>query len=126
RRLPPGPRGPGRTVPAPGPHVRGGRIIPAGTRPGAAGTGTPIPRAPASRPQLKKIRAMSICGPAGRHRCDGSPILARSLEETMRFVCLGYMDETKWAEMSEDERSSFIADCLAYDDELKRGGHFVG
>lgn len=44
----------------------------------------------------------------------------------MRFVCLGYLDESKWAEMSESEQSSFVADCFAYDDELKRGGHFVG
>jgi hypothetical protein len=44
----------------------------------------------------------------------------------MRFVCLGYMDETRWAQMSKSERSAFIDDCFAYDDELKRGGHFLG
>jgi hypothetical protein len=44
----------------------------------------------------------------------------------MRFICLGYMDETKWDEMSEIERTAFMEDCFAYDDELRRGGHFLG
>lgn len=44
----------------------------------------------------------------------------------MRFVCLGYMDEAKWNAMSEAEQATFIDNCFAYDDELRRGGHFVG
>jgi hypothetical protein len=44
----------------------------------------------------------------------------------MRFICLGYMDETKWDGMSEIERAAFMEDCFAYDDELRRGGHFLG
>jgi hypothetical protein len=44
----------------------------------------------------------------------------------MKFVCLGYMDETKWDGMSEAERTALMEDCFAYDDELRRGGHFLG
>ncbi len=44
----------------------------------------------------------------------------------MKFICLGFHDETNWAEMSERERESFMDQCFAYDDELRRGGHFLG
>jgi hypothetical protein len=44
----------------------------------------------------------------------------------MKFICLGFMDETKWDGMAEQERKSFIERCFAYDDELRRGGHFLG
>ena len=44
----------------------------------------------------------------------------------MRFICLGFLDETNWNEMSESERNSFMEQCFAYDDELRRGGHFLG
>ena len=44
----------------------------------------------------------------------------------MRFICLGYHDENKWTKMSEVERKSMMEPCFAYDDELRRGGHFVG
>jgi hypothetical protein len=44
----------------------------------------------------------------------------------MKFVCLGFHNETNWAEMSENERKSFMEQCFAYDDELRRGGHFLG
>jgi hypothetical protein len=44
----------------------------------------------------------------------------------MKFICLGYHDENKWAKMSETERKSMVETCFAYDDELRRGGHFAG
>ncbi|QDU10067.1 YCII-related domain protein [Gimesia aquarii] len=44
----------------------------------------------------------------------------------MKFVCLGYIDEAKWGEMSENEQSAFINECFTYDDELRRGSHFLG
>ena len=43
----------------------------------------------------------------------------------MRFICFGFHDEANWAEMSESERASFMEQCFAYDDELRRGGHFL-
>jgi hypothetical protein len=44
----------------------------------------------------------------------------------MKFVCLGYYNEKQWAERTEAERKSLIETCFAYDDELRRGGHFLG
>ena len=44
----------------------------------------------------------------------------------MKYVCLGYIDEKKWEAMSESERNAFMDDCFAYDDELRKNGHFVG
>ena len=44
----------------------------------------------------------------------------------MKFICLGYYNETKWAAMSESERKSMMDRGFAYDDELRRGGHFLG
>jgi len=44
----------------------------------------------------------------------------------MKFVCLGYFDEKKWETMSESERNAFLDACLAYDEVLKKNGHFIG
>jgi len=44
----------------------------------------------------------------------------------MKFYCLGYYDEKKWEAMSEGERNAFIDECFAYDDVLRRNGHFAG
>lgn len=44
----------------------------------------------------------------------------------MRFVCLGYMDETRWAAFSEAEQNAIMDECFAYDHELRAGGHFAG
>ena len=44
----------------------------------------------------------------------------------MKFVCLGYLDETTWDAMSEGERNAMMDACFAYDDELRAGGHFAG
>ena len=44
----------------------------------------------------------------------------------MKFVCLGYLDESRWEAMSEGERSAFLEECCAFGDELRRGGHVVG
>jgi hypothetical protein len=44
----------------------------------------------------------------------------------MKFICLGYMEETKWDEMPESEQTALMEECFAYDDELRRGGHFIG
>ena len=44
----------------------------------------------------------------------------------MKFVCLGYLDESKWEHLSEQERASLMNQCFEYDDVLRRGGHFLG
>lgn len=44
----------------------------------------------------------------------------------MKFVCLGYADESTFTSVSEQEMQAMIEECFAYDDELRRGGHFAG
>jgi hypothetical protein len=44
----------------------------------------------------------------------------------MKFMCLGYFDETQWAAMSDTERNTLMDACFAYDDALRRNGHFAG
>ncbi len=44
----------------------------------------------------------------------------------MKYICLGYYDETIWETTPESERNVFMDACFAYDDELRRNGHFIG
>lgn len=44
----------------------------------------------------------------------------------MKFLCLGYMDESKFDALSEEERNAFMDACFAYDEELKKKGHVIG
>ena len=44
----------------------------------------------------------------------------------MKYICLGYMEADKFETMSENERNAFVDACFAYDDVLRKNGHFVG
>lgn len=44
----------------------------------------------------------------------------------MKFVCLGYVDEKSFDDFSQEKVQQMMQDCFAYDDELRRGGHFLG
>jgi hypothetical protein len=44
----------------------------------------------------------------------------------MKFVCLGFIDETKFAAIPQGDAQRMIEECFTYDDELRRGGHFLG
>ena len=44
----------------------------------------------------------------------------------MKFICLGYAAESEFQKISETQRNAMIDDCLAYDDVLRKGGHFAG
>ena len=43
----------------------------------------------------------------------------------MKFLCLGYMDEHRWNAMSESDKDAMMKECFAYDDVLRRNGHFA-
>jgi hypothetical protein len=45
---------------------------------------------------------------------------------TMKFVCLGYADESKWDSIPESELNTLMEECFAYDDILRKNGHFIG
>jgi hypothetical protein len=44
----------------------------------------------------------------------------------VKFLCLGYMDETAWDALSKSEQDAMMRECFAYDDVLRKNGHFVG
>ncbi|MCC9605656.1 YciI family protein [Blastopirellula sp. JC732] len=44
----------------------------------------------------------------------------------MKYVCLGYIDQKAYAEIPPDVGQKLMDECFAYDDELRRGGHFLG
>jgi hypothetical protein len=44
----------------------------------------------------------------------------------MKYVCLGFIDETKFAGFPQEDRQRMMAACFDYDDELRRRGHFLG
>jgi hypothetical protein len=51
---------------------------------------------------------------------------SHSRRSRMKFVCLGFIEEAKYAEVSQEDGHKMMEECLAYDDELRRGGHFLG
>jgi uncharacterized protein YndB with AHSA1/START domain len=44
----------------------------------------------------------------------------------MKFVCMGFIEQSKYAALSEAEGQRMMEECFDYDDELRRGGHFLG
>ena len=44
----------------------------------------------------------------------------------MKYICLGYINEKAWGSASEKEQKAMMDECFAYDDELRKNGHFVG
>jgi hypothetical protein len=44
----------------------------------------------------------------------------------MKFICLGYHEENKWTNATPSQQQAMMEECFAYDDELRRGGHFAG
>ncbi len=44
----------------------------------------------------------------------------------MKYLCLGYIDESLWDTLPESEGNAVMDRCFAYQEELTRAGHFVG
>ena len=45
---------------------------------------------------------------------------------TMKYICLGYIDEKKWEAMTESDANAVMDEILVYDDALRKNGHLVG
>jgi hypothetical protein len=43
----------------------------------------------------------------------------------MKYICLGYIEERLWDGWSEQEQKKFVDECIGYDAELRKNGHFV-
>lgn len=44
----------------------------------------------------------------------------------MKYICLGYIEPGKLESLPESERNALVDACFAYDDVLRRNGHFAG
>lgn len=44
----------------------------------------------------------------------------------MKYICLGYIEDGKWDALTESQRKAMMEECFAYDDELRKNGHFLG
>ena len=44
----------------------------------------------------------------------------------MKYVCLGFYDEAAFAQIPQADAQKMFEECFAYDDVLRRGGHFLG
>ena len=44
----------------------------------------------------------------------------------MKFVCLGYFNETEWSAIPENQQKAMMEECFVYDDFLRKNGHFIG
>ena len=44
----------------------------------------------------------------------------------MKYLCLVYLDESKLEALSKDEGKVLDRESIAYDEELKRNGHYLG
>ena len=44
----------------------------------------------------------------------------------MKYICFGYLNVKNWEKKPESERNAMIDECFAYDDVLKKSGHWVG
>ena len=44
----------------------------------------------------------------------------------MKYVCLGFFDEAAFAQIPQADVQTMMEECFAYDDVLRRGGHFLG
>lgn len=44
----------------------------------------------------------------------------------MKYVCLGLYDEATFVQKSKEDVQKMFDECFAYDDDLRRGGHFIG
>src|SRR3954447_26714553 len=44
----------------------------------------------------------------------------------MKYVCLGFIDAAAFAQIPQADAQRMMEECFAYDDVLRRGGHFLG
>jgi hypothetical protein len=43
----------------------------------------------------------------------------------MKFICFGYLDVNNWVKKTPSEQNAMLDKCLAYDEVLKKNGHWV-
>ena len=43
----------------------------------------------------------------------------------MKYICFGYLDVENWGKKSETEQKAMVDECFAYDEVLRKNGHWV-
>jgi hypothetical protein len=43
----------------------------------------------------------------------------------LKYLCMGYHDETAWAAMGDAQRQTILDETFAYQDVLRESGHFI-
>lgn len=43
----------------------------------------------------------------------------------MKYICLGYIEDKYFSQLSEKERHDFMDACFAYDEKLRKNGHMI-
>ena len=44
----------------------------------------------------------------------------------MKYICLGYIEDKYFGQLSEQAQRDFMDACFAYDEELQKNGHMIG
>jgi len=44
----------------------------------------------------------------------------------MKYICLGYIEDKYFGQLSEKEQRDFMDACFVYDEELQKNGHMLG
>lgn len=44
----------------------------------------------------------------------------------MKYICLGYIEDKYFGQLSEKEQQEFMDACFVYDEELQTNGHMIG
>lgn len=44
----------------------------------------------------------------------------------MKYICLGYIEDKYFSQLTEKEQQEFMDACFVYDEELQKNGHMTG
>lgn len=44
----------------------------------------------------------------------------------MKYICLGYIEDKYFGQLTEKEQCDFMDACFVYDEELQKNGHMIG
>jgi len=44
----------------------------------------------------------------------------------MKYICLGYIEDKYFTQLTEKEQRAFMDACFVYDEELQQSGHMIG
>src|SRR5262245_40522856 len=69
---------------------------------------------------------MSICRGRRRLLSDEPVTHQPESEAEMRYLCLIYDEEKKFATMSKGETDAFMGEYMAFTEDIRKSGHYIG